>query len=165
MTRELTAERLRALLHYEPSTGLWTWLIRPSQSVKVGDLAGCINKQGYREIVIQGKHYGSNRLAFLYMTGEWPDVLIDHEDTQRSNDRWSNLRIATRSQNNANSNHRKNQLGFKGIRLDKRSGKFHARLRKDGIVISLGYYATPEAAHAAYVEAAKLHHGEFARTA
>ena len=68
----ITAERLRAILHYDPETGIWTWLIAASNNVKVGDVAGSKEKQGYWVIVIDYRRYKAHRLAWLYMTGEWP---------------------------------------------------------------------------------------------
>jgi hypothetical protein len=90
--------------------------------------------------------------------------MIDHRDGNSTNNRWSNLRRATASQNNANRRlpgH--NTSGYKGAILCRKSGRWHAIIRFRGRGIYLGSLATPEAAHAAYVAAARKVHGKFAR--
>ena len=66
----LTTNRLRRLLSYEPATGLFRWLVRPSNRVNIGDIAGTIDAAGYVVIKIAGQRYYANRLAVLYVTGE-----------------------------------------------------------------------------------------------
>jgi hypothetical protein len=90
--------------------------------------------------------------------------MIDHRDGNRANNRWSNLRLATQSENSANRHrHINNTSGFKGVSLCK-WGKWRACIEKNGRKIHLGMYDTPQAAHAAYVAAARKLFGEFART-
>ena len=69
-TRMLTTNRLRRLLSYEPATGLFRWLVRPSNRVNIGDIAGTIDAAGYVVIKIAGQRYYANQLAVLYVTGE-----------------------------------------------------------------------------------------------
>lgn len=162
----ITFERLHELLNYDPRTGLWTWIKRSSpyaQSITIGGIAGCPNKEGYWHIRIDRRLYKASRLAWLYMTGEWPECDIDHEDTDPGNNIWSNLRLATDSQNNAN---RRSYCisGLKGVYLHKKTGKWQASIKK-GKNIYLGLYATPEEAHEAYCKAAVKYYGSFARTA
>ena len=112
MRRELTAERLRALLHYDPNTGEWTWLI--SQGSRRRGSKSEYFHDGYRVIRVDGKLYRASRLAVLHMTGEWPVNEVDHRDTIRSNDKWLNLRLANRSENQSNiRKHSDNTSGFK----------------------------------------------------
>lgn len=161
----LTVERLKELLSYDPETGVWTWLISPRQNVAVGSPAGYL-QNGYRVITIDRKPYRAARLAFLYMTGILPAIFIDHENLNRSDDRWSNLREASRSANGANRPINKNNTsGFKGVSWHRSAGKWGARIRVCGRSRRLGLFSTPEAAHAAYIVAADLHFGEFARAA
>ena len=80
------------------------------------------------------------------MTGEWPEYTIDHEDRNGLNNKWSNLRLATNSENSANRNKRyNNQSGFKGV--SKNGNKWAARVTKDGETIYLGSYSSKEEAH------------------
>ena len=163
----LTAERLRELLTYAPETGLFYWKVAPSNGrTVVGSVAGRVNDEGYRKIGIDGRVYAAHRLAYLYMPGEWPKELIDHENLARDDNRWRNLRPATRTQNKANSLPR-SACGFKGVYITKKRGKirWRAQIRAEGHLHSLGYYGTPEEANAAYAAAADKLFGEFARAA
>lgn len=99
---QLTQSRLKHLLNYDPETGDWTWLNPPNHNTRLkGQLAGNRRADGYLLIRIMGRAYYSGRLAWFYMTGEWPEE-IDHRDRDPSNDRWSNLREATSSLNKYN---------------------------------------------------------------
>jgi hypothetical protein len=161
---ELTAERLRELLHYNPETGEFTWVAAPRAQRQVGDRAGFANN-GYRLIGIAGQRYYEHRLAWLYMTGEWPPENIDHRDLDRSNNQWTNLRLATYSQNAFNRPHRRvSASALKGACKTK-NGKWRSSIRLNGRKIHLGIFETEEAAHAAYAAASRQHYGEFARAA
>lgn len=162
----LTQERLKELLSYDPETGLFTRLVgRSGPNARAGDIAGCDNGKGYIRIYVDGKPYKAHRLAWFYMTGEWvPEV--DHENTIKSDNRWDNLRKATRGQNRGNTRaYKNNTSGLKGVSFNKRTARWAAQIQKDGVKVGLGYYATAEDAHAAYVIAAKKYFGEFARAA
>jgi len=159
----LTHARLRELLRYDAETGEFRWEKRMSRSVRAGDVAGVTDRDGYRRITIAGRIYPAHRLAWLYMTGTWCSVLVDHRDGDPSNNRWDNLRRATVSQNNANRRlHRNNKCGFKGV-VRNQWGRFCASIYKNGRRRHLGMHATPQAAHAAYIAAARKLFGEFAR--
>lgn len=160
----LTAERLRDFLHYDPDTGVFTWIARPSRAVSAGTIAGCPNEHGYRLIQFGGKIYQAHRLAWLYMTGEWPKDQIDHINRTPGDDRWCNLREADGTQNQANQNRsRNNTVGYKGVTIDrKRRNPYKATITVRGRCFNLGRFATPEEAHSAYCAAARKHFGEFA---
>lgn len=161
----LTVERLRERLLYWPDTGLFTWLIPPSFR-EAGDLAGYVNNAGYWVLHVDGQRYLGHRLAWLYMTGEWPTAHIDHINRVTDDNRWSNLREATRSENHANCKRYKNNTsGFKGVTYNARKRRWVARLNAKGRPVFCAYFKTPEAAHAAYVAAAQQYFGEFARAA
>jgi hypothetical protein len=86
---ELTAERLRELLNYDPDTGVFTWRVRPVHSHRVGDIAGSVRTtRGYRLIGVAGRVYKAHRLAWLYMMGEWPKDQIDHINRDPSDNRF-----------------------------------------------------------------------------
>jgi hypothetical protein len=157
----ITIERLKQLLEYNPETGLWTWRVH-RHCKKCGDIAGGLNSAGYIQITIDGTKYLAHRLAWLYMTGEWPKSLIDHEDLKPINNVWTNLREATHSQNKANRYHQKNNsCGVKGV--DFHQGKWRSLIYVDGAQIYLGSYPTKEQAADAYKIAAIKHFGDFAR--
>lgn len=160
----LTQERLKELLSYDPETGLFTWLVNRG-SVKAGKVVTCKMNCGYIEVRIDKKNYLCHRLAWLYMTGEWPREVIDHENRRRDDNRWSNLREATHSQNGANSKHySSNTLGIRGVSIKKGavSKPFHAYIRINGRGQHIGCFASKSEASAAYENAAKQHFGEFA---
>jgi hypothetical protein len=161
----LTQARLHELLHYDPETGVFTWLVSRGR-VAAGQTAGTIFGNGYRYVGLDGRSYKTNRLAWLYMTGEWPTTLVDHEDLDETNDRWSNLRSATKSENGANCGPRaSNTSGFKGVIWNKANRNWNAQIRVRGQQMYLGRFNTAEEASAAYANAAREHFGDFARVA
>jgi hypothetical protein len=130
------------------------------RGAKKGAIAGATNGNGYRQIKIDQVLYPIGRLAVLYMTGRWPKQLVDHRNCIKADNRWSNLREATSSQNGANSLRK-----TKGAVWDKSRGQYVARIRVNYRQIWLGRFDTAKAAHAAYVTAAKRYFGDFARSA
>jgi hypothetical protein len=168
--RYLTQSRLKELLHYAPEMGLFSWRVTRGQFARPGSNAGTEHKakrsnSPYIRIKIDGRSYLAQRLAFLYMTGEWPRHLPDHENTDTLDNRWANLRDATPSQNQANRSARKdNKLGIKGVHYIKRDKKYCAEIQVNKKQIRLGYFDDPHEAALAYALAAKEHFGEFARS-
>src|SRR5579859_6535927 len=125
----MTQDELKTLLHYDPITGLFTWLIEPQfgQS-RIGKVAGSLS-HGYIQIKIFGEIYLAHRLAFLYMLGRWPKIKTDHRDLNRSNNAWGNLREADNKQNGQNKLARvDSQTGYKGVKLLP-SGRYQARIK------------------------------------
>lgn len=95
-----------------------------------------------------------------------PGIEVDHRDLDSLDNRRSNMRLATRGQNGSNrSVQRNNTSGFKGVCWDKAKQKWSSHIKVDGRQRFLGYFATPEEAHAAYAAAATKSFGEFARMA
>lgn len=171
----ITAKYLRQRLHYDPSTGVFTWLALPGtdrwtvarNAQWTGREAGSIDTHGHVQIEIDGVAYAAHRLAWLYQTGSFPAPDIDHADTDGRNNRWSNLRLATQSQNSANARtSRRNSLGLKGVsRHSQLPHKWRARIMVNYRSIFLGSFNSPEEAAAAYANAAKQYFGEFGRAA
>lgn len=153
---------IKRLLNYAPETGIFTWKIgRPGASK--GAEAGWVCPRGYRYIIVNRKRWLAHRLAWFFITGELPpdDLDVDHKNTNPSDNRKENLRLASRQNNNRNNIGKPNSTGYKGVA---RSGKkFYASICvKGGKKTYLGSFPTREEAHAAYVAAAKKHFGEFA---
>lgn len=160
----MTADKLRELFHYDPETGIFTRLIKLGRG-GLGSEAGTIANNGYRDIAISGRKCAAHRLAWLYMTGNWPSKQIDHINGLKADNRWENLREATQSQNMANSKMKRNsQIGLKGVSFHKKRRVYYSMIRLNGKKKYLGEYRTAMEAHLAYIEAAKAAHGEFART-
>ena len=159
-------ERVLSVLRYDPLTGIFTWIAAPSSNKPhlVGTPAGRVLDTGYTDIKIDGCKIGAPRLAWFYMTGEWPEAEIDHRDVNPANNRWDNLRPATRRQNGANRRLFKNNTsGWKGVSWAKTNRKWFASIRAGGKTKGLGHYDCGAAAHFAYLIAADKAYGEYAR--
>jgi hypothetical protein len=160
----ITGERLRKLLDYNPETGVFVWRVSAGRRAKEGARAGHRLPSGYRVIQISGGYYREHRLAWLYMTGEWPPQEIDHRNLVRDDNRAKNLRLATSAQNQANKGVLPNNTsGFKGV--SRAGGRWKAEIGIDGKRRYLGLFDTLVEAHDAYNEAARKAYGEFARAA
>lgn len=163
---EITQNHLREVLDYDAINGDFRWKKHPKKTC-VGSIAGTTRKgkyPGYRIICINRVHWYAHRLAWLYMTGEWPFRDIDHINGDRSDNRWANLRLATRSQNLANKKIEEgNVSGYKGVWLE-RNNKYYCHVRFEGINVRGGPFFTAEAAFKLREAVAKILHGEFARS-
>lgn len=156
-----TQARLHELIAYDPETGSCVWLVARSRGVKAGDPVGHTGKRGFTNVSVDG-HGGIllHRLIWCYMTGEWPSRIVDHEDRDRANNRWSNFRLATPVESARNRVRKKgSKTGFRGVYADGKG--FQAQIKIDGASKHLGYFKTPEDAHAAYVAKAMELHGAF----
>lgn len=169
----LDAAALKSVLSYCPDTGIFTWLRRsdvgPSWNGRYpGKVAGGVRKNAdgreYLSIAINGRSFQAHRLAWLYITGEWPSDIVDHVDGDGLNNRFENLRAADKSTNGANARlSKRNTTGFKGVCFDKSRERFIASITFEGRQRFLGYYDTAEEAHASYMSAAEYYFGAFAR--
>lgn len=154
-------EYLKRVLEYDPDTGVFIW-VRITKGVNVGTRAGSINDQGYRTIMIDGANYPAARLAWLYMTGSFPKNDVDHINRTRNDDRWINLREATRSQNMMNGTLRiDNKTGQRGVSWHKAGQKWHAQIRVNNKIFYLGLFSSFEDAKEARLKAELELHGEF----
>lgn len=164
--RNLTVARLRFVLKYDPPSGQFVWLKSTGSRAVIGRVAGSVGKNGHRYISVDGEKYLASRLAWLWMNGEWPAAEIDHEDLDASNDRWSNLRPASRSQNEANKPLlRNNTSGSKGIYINRtsKSNPYVAFIKHNGVRSHVGCFPTLEAAAAARDAVAAKLFGRFYR--
>jgi len=164
---ELTQSRLKELLHYDPVTGVFTWLPRSGPgSYCTGLRAGHLSKyKGYRHIGVDRVLYKAHRLAWLYVYGTWPVSEVDHANGDPDDNRIANLREATTTQNCGNAKRRSDNVsGRKGVYWHARDQKWAALLRHKKIRYYLGYYDDPDEAARAYDRKARELYGEFART-
>lgn len=163
--KRITADRLRELMHYDPGTGIFTRLMSTSNNKALaGDNAGALHGSGYLFIMVDRVRYAAHQLAYLYMTGKWPSRDLDHRDRDKSNNRWSNLRLATHAENGANRGlTRSNKSGLKGAWWDLKDRKWKSQIRIHGVRHYLGSFDCPAAAHLTYAVAAVRAYGEFAR--
>lgn len=162
-----TDDHLHRNFYYNPNTGDIYWKTNCLRNSKrIDAIAGTLNPGQHRVVRLNGKNYQSHRLAWFLHYREWPDREIDHINGIRNDNRISNLRLATRSQNAMNSRLRKtNKSGFKGVSFHEMTGKWMARIYANKKYYYLGLFNSAQDAHAAYVAALPIHHGEFARAA
>lgn len=159
----ISAERLRELLSYDAAAGPFRWRRTVSSTAVAGSEAGSRHTFGYITIRIDGRRYLAHRLAWLYQTGDWPAGHIDHINRQPSDNRFSNLRLATNAQNSFNgSGPAPGQSGFRGVVWHARDRVWQARIRHNGRRLTLGTYHSAIEAAKAYDDGARLYHGEFA---
>jgi hypothetical protein len=160
-TQNISLQRLKELLQYDPDTGLFIRLVKTSNRSPVGSVIGCKRKDGYYITRIDGSAYFLHRLAFFYMNGSWPEE-IDHIDGNPSNNKWNNLREVNSGQNKMN---RRRKIGkeYKGVVWHKQGQKWMAQINVDGKHIYLGLFEDATDAHKAYCEAATIYHGEYAK--
>lgn len=155
---ELTAEKLRELLHYDPDTGIFTRKVSTSHNAKAGAVAGSQDGLGYLLIKVLSRPYKAHRLAWLYMNGTWPKLDIDHINRNRSDNRIANLREVTHKQNHQNrSKSSNNTSGHPGIYWDKQKSKWRAKIEHNQKQIHLGYFTDIEEALSARKAAEKLY--------
>lgn len=152
---------LKSQLSYDKETGVIKWNVTRNR-VKEGQPAG--NKHlGYIRIKLNGCNYAAHRLAWLFSYGVWPKNEIDHINGVRDDNRLCNLREATHAENLQNCIHRRvNKHGLRGVSKQTCSKKWAATITANGRKHHLGTFATPEEAHAEYLKAVPLYHGNFA---
>jgi hypothetical protein len=156
----LSQAELKQYVDYDPSSGVFTRL-RSAGGHPVGEIMGGPDLYGYILIGIKGKRYKAHRLAFLYMSGSFPTGDVDHINRNPADNRWANLREATRQQNVANGGARRNnKCGLRGVCYSAKGWK--AQIKVNGRNSHIGYFKTALAAHDAYLVAAKTHFGDFA---
>lgn len=136
----ITQKELKSKLQYNPDTGVFTW-------VKRNVVAGSLNNTGYIHIKINQKAYLAHRLAWLYIYGEWPNI-IDHISGNKIDNKINNLRNVTHRQNLQNSNNHRNG---KLVGVKKQNNKFQARITINKKQIYLGTYDTAPEAYEKYL--------------
>lgn len=154
-------ELLLSILHYDPETGLFTWINCKGKREANGARAGSISTKGYRRISIQRKRYAAHRLAWLYMTGSWPKGEIDHINGVRDDNRWVNLRDVPLIFNAHNKTMRPNRCGHQGVYITQSKRQWMARIYVNRKAIHLGAFDNPIAAQAAYLKAKEEMHRGF----
>ena len=178
----VTYENAHKLMSYDEDSGRLTWRSRPLEMFKslkaaktwnaryAGEDAGTISghKSGkytqYINITVRPNRYKAHRIIWLMQTGEWPRGHIDHIDGNGLNNKWSNLRDTTISQNSMNQKVRSDSTsGIKGVSYDKSRDVWYAYIDVDGKRKHLGRHETLEEAAAVRKMAEIKYHGEYAR--
>ena len=157
----LTQERLKQVLFYDQESGVFTRL----QCLQRPDIVNRpasenTSGNGYLRIAIDGKRYYAHRLAWLFVTGSWPDNEIDHVNGIPTDNRWSNLREASSTLNKQNMRRAKSNSKSRvlGVSWDASREKWTARIRVLGSYRYLGRFSTADEAGLAYVAAKREFH-------
>ena len=149
---------------YDQKTGYIVWTAKTGRKTVVGKHVGSEHSGGYLEMSINGFRLFAHQVAWLLMTGEWPEWQIDHINGDRKDNRWENLRRAEQRLNSANMKRRpNNKSGRKGV-VQTKSGNWQAFIHIDGKTKSLGTYTCREVAHRACVMAARFAWADYARS-
>jgi hypothetical protein len=147
-------KRVRSILKYDPKTGVLTWR-KSRQRVRAGSIAGTIVSDGHRQVWLDYGRYQASHLIWVIVKGEWPPhgYQIEHRDVMPANDRWTNLRLATFSQNMANKKRMTKSSDYKGVHCVS-PHQYKATITKNRKVHRLGTFNTPFKAWLAYRKAA-----------
>jgi hypothetical protein len=162
MKDHVSWDRLRSLLKYDRTTGLFYWRITSGGHVIAGKIAGCSHKgSGYIRIGLDRNYYRAHQLAWFYVHREWPPQGIDHRNSVRDDNRIRNLRLADQSENSQNQRRARsdNKSGYLGVSWDKKAQQYRAQLHLDGKIVHASYHGSdPKKASRAYLRAkAELH--------
>jgi len=151
-TKLVTTEYLREILSYDPTTGIFMWRKKFNRTFPEGKVAGSKHSAGYISISVFNQKRLAHRLAWLYMTGNWPVEHIDHINGNKQDNRFVNLREVNRFQNlqNITKPTKANKSGFLGVSAHQ--GKWRMQLMVNRKRIKISGFNTPEEAHQCYVE-------------
>lgn len=159
---DLTVERVRQVLDYDPETGIFTWIVRLSNRACEGHATkGSLDGKGYYRLMIDRRTYQAHRIAWLHAYGVWPTMVIDHIDRDPANNRLSNLRDVSYAVNSTNCSpshggHARD-TDARGCTFVARTQRWQAQISINGVNKYLGYFKELADARAAY-KRAKLEH-------
>lgn len=149
-------------LNYDPATGVFTWNVS-APGIKAGKKAGCISVHGYKIVKVGRVAFRANRLAWFMANGHWPDGEVDHINGDRLDNRLENLRVVGRAENSQNKRSAQannKSSGFLGVTWNKQHMRWQSKIMANKKMHHVGYFDTPEVAHAAYLDKKRqLHAG------
>jgi hypothetical protein len=151
----IDCNQLKEILEYQPDTGLFFWK-RSGKGIKKNRKAGHLSKDGYVDIRIKNCLHPAHRVAWVMMTGNWPDNFVDHINRIRSDNRFVNLREATKAENAQNTDLPSNNTsGYKGVVWHKPNRNWCAQIFINKKHIHLGSFENLQDAINARIEAEK----------
>ena len=131
---------LHKRLDYNKNTGIFTYKENVNQ-MKIGDIAGSVHPQGYIVIYVKGKPYKAHRLVWLHIHGNLPTGQIDHINGVKGDNRLSNLRDVSVSDNQKNAKKRHdNSSGVTGVKWSNKRRRWEAQISSEGIRYHLGSF-------------------------
>lgn len=155
---------LRDVLDYDPSTGVLRWKSGRREGMEAGCVTTTLQGSSYRLVNVGGKKYYAHRLIWAIATGEMPAAMIDHVNGDGLDNRWGNLREATREQNSQNRRlDMRSTTGVTGVTFSKAKGTYKVHIQANGVREYLGSYSDREDAVRIATQARLDRHGQFAR--
>lgn len=155
--KDLTQSRLFEVYHYNPVNGKFT--PRRGGQPPSGKRRGRGSKEstGYLRMMIDRQRYFAHRLAFLYMTGSFPDGVVDHINGVKTDNRWSNLRALSNAENIQNQKRRHaDKASGLPLGVTKRFNKYRFCLTINKLKFERSGFSSAEEAHLAYIETKRL---------
>lgn len=160
---ELSQSELKELLHYDEETGVFTRKKDLRGGFYAGEVAGSIDPSGYIRISVKNKPHWAHRLAWLYIYGDFPSGIIDHINREKSDNRISNLRVVSGSENHENkiiAQKSNVTSGLRGVHWVAKTSKWRAQIQSKRKTIHIGYFDCKHEAYDAYLIAkANIHPG------
>lgn len=153
----LTQSHLKSLFDYDQKTGAFT-RIASLRKDRIGQQAGHINKRGYVTVSVHNQLYYAHRLAWMYVYGVWPAKLIDHIDTDKTNNRIANLRVTDDRGNKENRKTPYANTASGVLGVYRTSKRWYSKIKVGGRQIYLGVHDSAALAHEAYVLAKRMYH-------
>ena len=164
--RNIDIDTLRQWLDYNSETGDVVWKVRRCGRVRLGYAKRKPDKYGYYNVTLDRLPHRLHNVIWALHYGEWPPIThdVDHINGCRTDNRIENLRLATRSQQAANTKKKAGSKSrYKGVAWEESRQCWRASIVKDGYTHFLGRFHDEEKAHQAYIKAADRLFGEFAR--
>jgi hypothetical protein len=157
----LTQAQVQNLFDYKDGNLYWK-TITGNGSVKVGDKAGSLKKNGRVVVSISNHVYFLHRIIFFYHHGYFPQM-IDHINRDPLDNRIENLRECTWAENNRNRAKIKTRTSqFKGVSWSSRLHRWEVGIKVNGKSIRIGHSKNEHEAAEMYNNSAKYYFGEFA---
>lgn len=146
MNTILSQSELKQYLDYNPNTGHLTWIKKLNKGTVLYSRAGSEMKNGYRCVKLFGRKYLEHRLIWCWVYGDYPSQHLDHINHQRNDNRISNLREVTISENARNRRTRDSKTGEKGIWYCKRRKRYIAEIVLYGKKVYQASFIDPDEA-------------------
>ena len=150
MEPKLTHNRLLEVLALDEATGIFTWRVRVSNRIHIGDRAGVVGTSGRRFIMIDGEKFQAHRLAWFYKHAQWPQGDLKQVNGNYDDCSIDNLQPISRiEQARLRSTLSTNTSGVRGVSETPR-GKWKAAITANYKQVMLGVFDSKDEAAAIY---------------